>query len=53
MKKLVTIVFTVIVLEMILMGMGNFTMSPLLTGNSFLAIAYPFLKESWNAKFPK
>jgi len=53
MKKLVAIVLTVLALIMIVMGIGNFIIPPVLTGIGFLAIAYVFFKESRNESFAK
>ncbi len=46
MKKLVVILLVLLAIVMIVMGIGNFMIPPVLTGIGFIAIAYVFFKES-------
>jgi|GEM_PF-2528345 len=53
MKKLVAIVLTLLALVMIVMGIGNFMIPPVITGIGFLAIAFVFFKDSQQKNFDK
>ncbi len=53
MKKFVSILLAILALAMIVMGIGNFMIPPVLTGIGFLAIAYVFFKESQPPNFDK
>lgn len=46
MKKLVVILLILLAIVMIVMGIGNFMIPPVLTGIGFIAIAYVFFKET-------
>ena len=45
MKKLIAIVLILLAIVLIVMGIGNFIIPPVLTGIGFLAIAFVFFKE--------
>lgn len=46
MKKIAAIILTILALAMIVMGIGNFLIPPVLTGIGFLFIAFVFFRES-------
>ena len=45
MKKIAAIVLAILGITMIVMGIGNFLVPPVLTGIGFLFIAFVFFKE--------
>ncbi len=53
MKKLVAIVLTVLAIVMIVLGIGNAIIPPILTGIGFLSIAFVFFNESKLKNFDK
>lgn len=53
MKKIAAIVLAILAIAMIVMGIGNFLVPPVLTGIGFLAIAFVFFRESRLNQFEK